>query len=105
MCFIVVFVFSYSRKIFDCCLVISEPVIQRSECEIVQRRRIGHDVEQCLAVFDHFSDLETVPASFFLTKYRVRCDVEIEYALDLTSLSAAREQPDHKHHSGDKHHE
>ena len=55
-------------EIFNRRLMISEPVIKRSEREITQWWWIGHDFEQALAVLDHFGNLETIPASFFFAK-------------------------------------
>src|SRR5215510_16329397 len=99
------FVFNYAREVFDSCLMIAEPVIERTERVVVQWRRIGHDFEHAFAVFDHLSNLETVPAPFFFTQDRVSSDVEVEDSLHFTRLRSARAQPDHKNHSGDKHHD
>src|SRR4029079_6473407 len=57
------------------------------------------------AMFDHFRDLETVPASLFLTKHRVGRDIEIEAALNFTRLRATSKGPDNEAHPGEQHHD
>src|ERR1041385_2859080 len=98
-------VFNYAREIVDTCLMIAESMIKRAECVVTQRRRIGNDLEHAFAMLDHFGNLKTVPASLFFTQDRVGADVKIEDSFHFTSLRATRAKPDHKNHSGDKHHD
>src|ERR1044072_8432983 len=105
MRFIVELVFGHAREIFHSRLMISQPVIERSEDKVVQRRRVRHDLEETFAVFDYLRDLETVPTPFFFAEYRLGGNVEIKNPLDLASLCAASDQPDYKNYASDEHHE
>src|ERR1051325_1747102 len=100
---IAMLVINYAREIFNRCLVISETMIERAECVITQGRRIRDDVQQTLAVFDHFGNLKTIPTTLFFTQYRIGGDVEIEDAFDFTSLRTTRAKPNDKHNAGDEH--
>src|ERR1044072_1153474 len=93
------------RKIFNCCFVIAESLVQRAECVVIQRRRVGHDLEQAFAVFNHFCDLKTVPASFFFAQDCFRGNIEVKNAFDFTTLRAPRTEPNYEDRSGEKYDE
>src|SRR6185369_1254506 len=105
MSLIVARILNHTRKIFGAGRVITHSLIKRTEHVVIQRRRVGHDLEQALAMFDHFSDLETVPPSFFFTKHRICRDIKIENAFDFTRLCATSKEPDNEAHPGEKHHD
>src|SRR5678815_3767160 len=96
LAFFKLFVFAELSQVLHGCVVITKTLIQRSEREIAEWRRIRHQLEQTLALFDHFSDLEAVPATLFLAEDRIGGDVELEHPFDLAHLRAARDEPDHK---------
>src|SRR5689334_6688404 len=104
MRFVATLVLSQARQVFDGCLMIAQSLLQSAHHEVVQRRRIGHQIDQALAVFDHFGDLETKPATFLFTKDRVGSNVELEDAFDFAHLRAARDEPDYKDDSRNEHH-
>src|ERR1041384_647212 len=102
MIFVTMRVFTQTRKIFSCRFVIAETLVQRAECVVIQRRRVRHDLEQTLAMFDHFGNLETVPATFFFAQDRFRGDIEVKNSLNFTTLRAPRTQPNDKYRTGEK---
>ena len=83
-------VITQTRKIFNCGSVIAETLVQRAECVVSQRRWVRHDLEQALAVFDHFRNLKTVPAPFFFAQDRFRGNVEVKNSFDFAALRAPR---------------
>ena len=76
--------------------MIAETLIQRAECVVIQRRRIRHDLEQALAVLDHFCDLKTVPASFLFAQDRLGGNIEVKNSFDFTRLRASGTKPNYK---------
>src|SRR4051812_10775023 len=98
-------VFNDTCEVFNRRLMIAEPMIKCAQRVVTQRRWVGHDIEQTLAVFDHLVNLKTIPAPLFFTQDRVGCDIEIEDPFHFTGLRTMRAKPNYKHYASDKHQE
>src|SRR4029078_10114893 len=91
-------------KIFECCAVISDQLVQCSQGKQMQRRRIRHSVEYHLAVFDHFGHFKTIPATIFVSQNGVSSQIKIEDLFNLAILGTTREQENDETPPRDKHH-
>ena len=75
-------------------VVVARATVERAEREIDERRRVGHQVQNALALCDDAADLEAVPALLFVAQDFVGGDVEVEDVLHVLLLGALDGAPD-----------